>query len=75
LAVHHPEPERGYILGVECDGATHHSRRSARARDVWRQDILARQGWTIHRIWSTRWWDYREQEVERLKIRLLETIQ
>jgi primosomal replication protein N'' len=75
LAVRHPDPERGYVLGVECDGATYHSSRSARARDVWRQDILTRQGWTIHRIWSTRWWDYREQEVQRLQISLLQVTQ
>src|SRR5262249_37295390 len=73
LAVRHPEP--GYVLGVECDGATSHSSRSARARDVWRQGILTRQGWAIHRIWSTRWWDYGEQEVQRLQIRLLQAAQ
>jgi hypothetical protein len=75
LAVRHPDPERGYILGIECDGATYHSSRSARTRDVWRHDILTRQGWNIYRIWSTRWWDYREQEVERLQIKLLQVRQ
>ena len=45
LAVLRPEPKRGYVLGIESDGATYHSDRSARTRDVWRQDILARYGW------------------------------
>jgi primosomal replication protein N'' len=67
LAVRHREPPRGYALGIECDGATYHSDRSARARDVWREDILRRQGWTIYRIWSTRWWSFRTQEISRLK--------
>src|SRR5262249_50165354 len=39
LAVLHPEPQRGYVLGIECDGATYHSDRSARLRDVWRENI------------------------------------
>jgi primosomal replication protein N'' len=67
LAVLHPEPNRGYVLGIECDGATYHSDRSARTRDVWRQEILTRYGWRFHRIWSTRWWNSRHEEVQKLK--------
>jgi primosomal replication protein N'' len=71
LAVQHPEPNRGYILGIECDGAAYHSDRSARTRDVWRQEILEGRGWTIHRIWSTRWWYHKADETEKLR-RILE---
>ncbi|MBS0198092.1 MAG: hypothetical protein JSR77_15165 [Planctomycetes bacterium] len=68
LAIRHPAHDRGYVLGVECDGAAYHSDRSARLRDVWRQSILQdRYGWRIYRVWSTRWWHYREQELARLK--------
>jgi very-short-patch-repair endonuclease len=67
LGVRHRDPVRGYALGIECDGATYHSDRSARARDIWREDILRRQGWEIHRIWSTRWWSNREQEITSLQ--------
>jgi very-short-patch-repair endonuclease len=67
IAVRHPTPEHGYILGIECDGATYHSDRSARIRDVWRGEILRQRGWTLHRIWSTRWWFYRLEEIEKLK--------
>lgn len=56
LAVRHPDPEMGYLLGIECDGATYHSDQSARTRDVWREAILKDYGWEIYRIWSTRWW-------------------
>ncbi|WP_245291613.1 AAA domain-containing protein, partial [Methylosinus sp. R-45379] len=34
-----------YILGVECDGATYHSSRSARDRDRLRQEVLEGLGW------------------------------
>jgi very-short-patch-repair endonuclease/ribosomal protein L17 len=44
-----------YILGIECDGATYHSSKTARDRDRLRQEVLERLGWTIHRIWSTDW--------------------
>ncbi len=66
LAVLHPEPGRGYVLGIECDGATYHSDRSARIRDVWREKILRKRGWRIHRIWSTSWWYRRADEIEKL---------
>jgi hypothetical protein len=67
LAVLHPDPARGYMLGIECDGATYHSDRSARIRDVWREKILRGRGWRLHRVWSTRWWNYRADEIEKLK--------
>ncbi|MCY2927442.1 MAG: AAA domain-containing protein, partial [Planctomycetota bacterium] len=67
LAVRHPDPGKGYVLGVECDGATYHSGWTARARDVWRQGILEERGWTFHRVWSTRWWDHHEEETARLR--------
>jgi very-short-patch-repair endonuclease len=44
-----------YLLGIECDGATYHSARSARDRDRLRQQVLEGLGWKIHRIWSTDW--------------------
>jgi primosomal replication protein N'' len=67
LAVRHPDPSRGYVIGIECDGATYHSERSAHLRDVWRETILRRRGWTIHRIWSTNWWYRRNEEVAKLQ--------
>jgi very-short-patch-repair endonuclease len=55
LAIRHPKYKNRYILGVECDGATYHSQRSARDRDKLRQDILEKLGWQIYRVWSTDW--------------------
>ena len=44
-----------YILGIECDGATYHSSKTARDRDRLRQQVLENLGWRIHRIWSKDW--------------------
>jgi primosomal replication protein N'' len=70
LAVLHQKPERGYILGIECDGKAYHSEWSARARDVWRQRILEKRGWKIHRVWSTNWWLDRDFEIKKLIARI-----
>ena len=55
LGVRDPESPGRFLLGIECDGATYHSARSARDRDRLRQQVLEDRGWTIHRIWSTDW--------------------
>jgi very-short-patch-repair endonuclease len=70
LAVVHPNPERGFVLGIECDGKAYHSEWTARARDVWRQRILEKRGWKIHRIWSTNWWLDRDSELRKLLARI-----
>jgi very-short-patch-repair endonuclease len=66
LGVIDPAKPSRYLLGVECDGATYHSSRSARDRDRLRQEILESRGWTIHRIWSTDWFHRRQQEEGKL---------
>ncbi|NCC61018.1 MAG: DUF4011 domain-containing protein [Verrucomicrobiae bacterium] len=55
MAVKHPNLSGVYVLGVECDGASYHSARTARERDRLRQEVLENMGWNIHRIWSTDW--------------------
>jgi len=55
IAVKHPTLSGIYVLGIECDGVTYHSARTARERDRLRQDVLESIGWKIHRIWSTDW--------------------
>ncbi len=66
LAVRHPGRPGYYVLGVECDGASYHSARSARDRDKIRQNILEGRGWRLHRVWSTDWWRDSEAETRRL---------
>ena len=40
IGVRHPEWPHGFLLGVECDGASYHSSRNARDRDRLRQLVL-----------------------------------
>jgi hypothetical protein len=61
------------LLGVECDGASYHSGRSARDRDRLRQEILVNLGWKIHRVWSTDWFKSRDSEIKRL-LRTIESL-
>ncbi|MBI2589626.1 DUF3320 domain-containing protein [Candidatus Berkelbacteria bacterium] len=63
LAVRDPNNSTGYAIGIECDGASYHSSRYARDRDILRQEILQGMGWKLHRIWSTEWFKNREMAV------------
>ncbi len=65
LAVVDPEAPGRYVIGIECDGATYHSARTARDRDRARQAVLESRGWTIHRIWSTDWFRHPKRELAR----------
>lgn len=67
LGIIDPERPGRYLLGIECDGATYHSARSARDRDRLRQQVLEGLGWTIHRIWSTDWFHHPEREMEKVE--------
>ena len=55
-----------YILGIECDGRMYHSSMTARERDYYRQKFLESKGWKIYRIWSTKWWQNKNKEIEKL---------
>jgi very-short-patch-repair endonuclease len=52
------------LLAIECDGAGYHSSLVARTRDRARQRILEKLGWRFHRVWSTNWWFFEQQEKE-----------
>lgn len=73
LGVKHPAKPGTFLLGVECDGASYHSGRSARDRDRLRQEILVNLGWKIHRVWSTDWFKSRDSEIKRL-LRTVESL-
>lgn len=66
LAVRHPQERGRFVLGIECDGATYHSAKSARDRDRLRQENLERLGWRITRVWSTDWFRDPRMAAERL---------
>ncbi|QOR40228.1 DUF4011 domain-containing protein [Billgrantia diversa] len=67
IGIRHPDYPYGFLLGVECDGASYHSSRSARDRDRLRQEILESKGWHLHRIWSTDWFTDAIGEKEKLQ--------
>uniref|UniRef100_B8HN08 RAP domain-containing protein n=1 Tax=Cyanothece sp. (strain PCC 7425 / ATCC 29141) TaxID=395961 RepID=B8HN08_CYAP4 len=73
LAVVDPQRSGTYLLGIECDGATYHSSKSARDRDRLRQQVLERLGWKLYRIWSTDWFMNTNAEFEKL-IRHIQTL-
>lgn len=66
LAVRRPGSQGGFVLGIECDGSSYHSSRSARDRDRLRQEHLERLNWKIHRIWSLDWFSRPRRECEKL---------
>jgi hypothetical protein len=65
----------GCLMGIECDGRTYHSSKTARDRDCLRQQHLEHMGWTIHRIWSSDWWRNPDGEIERVLKHLREAEQ
>jgi len=66
LGIRHADYPHGYIAGIEWDGATYHSAKSARDRDLLRQQQLERLGWTIFRVWSTDWFADADGEMNKL---------
>lgn len=66
LGVKHPNHPSVYVAGVECDGATYHSSKSARDRDRLREEVLRGLGWDIVRIWSTDWFSDPDAATEKL---------
>ncbi len=70
IAVRDPGNPGKYLIGIECDGATYHSAKSARDRDRLRQQVLETLGWEIHRIWSTDWFSNAEAALQKIIRRL-----
>ncbi|MBL8693165.1 MAG: DUF3320 domain-containing protein [Planctomycetes bacterium] len=66
LAIVDPDRPGRFLVGIECDGANYHSTRSARDRDRLRQSVLEGLGWRLLRVWSSDWWESREEQLERL---------
>lgn len=74
MAIRHPEISSVYTIGIECDGATYHSAKTARERDRLREEVLRLRGWNIYRIWSTDWVKNPQGELERLVKAIEESI-
>ncbi|EZP50038.1 DUF3320 domain-containing protein [Sphingomonas sp. RIT328] len=70
LAVADADRPGRYLLGIECDGASYHDARSARDRDRLRQSVLESHGWSIHRVWSTDWFQRPNEQLELIIARI-----
>jgi len=66
LGILKPDSNGEFLMGIECDGATYHSSKSARDRDRLREEVITARGWKLHRIWSTDWFMNQAAEEERL---------
>ena len=66
IGVYNPYRDSEFLCGIECDGATYHSTKSIKDRDILRQKILESKGWDIYRIWSTDWFKNGEREKDKL---------
>nr|BFF27109.1 hypothetical protein GCM10025732_50740 [Glycomyces mayteni] len=66
LAIRHPDWPHGYLCGIDCDGEEYYSSRSARDRDILRQQVLQGLGWKLYRAWSVNWYNDEEAELNRL---------
>lgn len=72
LGVVHPNYPGRFLVGIECDGASYHSSKTARDRDRLRQQVLEGLGWNIYRIWSQDWFKNKSREIQKVKIKLEE---
>src|SRR6185295_8329241 len=60
-------PDTGlFALGVECDAPRHPLLAHARAREVWRRQVLQRAIPIVHRVSCHGWYHDRDQERGRL---------
>ena len=64
IVVKDPGNPSNYLMAIECDGATYHSSKSSRDRDITRQRVLESLDWKVRRIWSTDWFANPEAAIE-----------
>ena len=66
IAIKHASQREEYVAGIECDGLSYVSARTARDRDRLRKSVLSSMGWRLYRVWSTEW--YKNPEIEGQKL-------
>ena len=75
IAVRHPSKlVEQYVAGIECDGYSYASARTARDRDRLRSVVLTNMGWNLYRVWSAEWAKNPEVEGEKLIAFLREAV-
>jgi very-short-patch-repair endonuclease len=66
LAVVDPDDKNRYVLGIEVDGPGYRNARTARDRERLRESVLSSQGWQLHRIRATEWFQRPTEQLNRL---------
>ncbi len=62
------DPRTGlYGLGIECDAPRHRLLARARAREIWRPNVLRREIPILHRVTSRNWYATPTEERDRLR--------
>ena len=65
------DPRTGlYGIGIDCDAPRHGLLAHARAREMWRPNVLTRSIPHVHRVSSHRWYHNPQDEQQRLRIAL-----
>jgi very-short-patch-repair endonuclease len=71
IGIVNKEKPTEYILGILCDGKNYHAAKTAKDREIIQHEILRLLGWTVHKVWSTDWWE----NADRVLNSILEAIQ
>lgn len=66
IAIEHPNYSNQFVAGIECDGFSYASAKTARDRDRLRGSILKNMGWNMYRVWSAEW--HKNPEIEGTKL-------
>lgn len=64
IGIVNKEKPSEYILGILCDGNNYNAAKTAKDREITQHEVLKLLGWTIHKIWSTDWWENAERVME-----------
>ena len=57
IGIVNKEKPSEYILGILCDGNNYNAAKTAKDREIIQHEVLKLLGWTLHKIWSTDWWE------------------
>jgi primosomal replication protein N'' len=69
------DPRTGLFgIGIECDAPRHDLLQRARAREIWRPNVLARAIRSVHRITCSAWYERPHEERDRLRAALMRAL-
>src|SRR5204863_5550066 len=61
IGIVNKEKPSEYILGILCDGVNYNAAKTAKDREITQHGVLKLLGWTLHKVWSTDWWENSER--------------